>query len=235
MRILLVLLFICFLTPAFGYDKVVVATQQALRSQGFPVSIDGAIGPQTRKALKGFQSKFNLQETGKLDFDTRRLIYLHSGVGDLWQNFDSNELETIREDIRRAVGHLENDGPYFLIFETEKAFSSYFSAAKLKRLELETMQLKSKATVQLLTVSENVKSRLFDAIDTMKMVYFWNGREEHNLGTSYSFLNYPCSQDCSGHYAGYKWSAVNNISHSADCINQSTSFERGCNLFINGD
>ena len=45
--------------------------QEALKNKGHdPGSIDGVMGPQTVKAIKGFQSANGLKETGKLDTQT---------------------------------------------------------------------------------------------------------------------------------------------------------------------
>ena len=45
--------------------------QEALKNRGHdPGSIDGVMGPQTVKAIKGFQSANGLKETGRLDAQT---------------------------------------------------------------------------------------------------------------------------------------------------------------------
>lgn len=45
--------------------------QEALKNKGHdPGSIDGVMGPQTVKAIKGFQSANGLKETGRLDAQT---------------------------------------------------------------------------------------------------------------------------------------------------------------------
>lgn len=40
-----------------------------------------------------------------------------------------------------------------------------------------------------------------------------------------------CTQDCTGHRAGYLW-AVEHGAHDSDCINASRSFEQGCKLAV---
>ena len=46
--------------------------QEALKAQGHdPGPIDGLMGPQTRQALKEFQSSNGLQQTGRLDAETK--------------------------------------------------------------------------------------------------------------------------------------------------------------------
>lgn len=43
-----------------------------------------------------------------------------------------------------------------------------------------------------------------------------------------SFKGYPCTQDCSGHEAGYAWAQRKGISDAADCRGNSNSFIEGC-------
>jgi Putative peptidoglycan binding domain len=54
--------------------------QEALKSKGHdPGPIDGKMGPQTRQALKAFQSSNNLKETGTLDADTAKKLGIDKG------------------------------------------------------------------------------------------------------------------------------------------------------------
>jgi peptidoglycan hydrolase-like protein with peptidoglycan-binding domain len=49
--------------------------QQALKNQGHdPGPIDGVMGPQTRQALREFQSSNGLQQTGMLDAQTKQKL-----------------------------------------------------------------------------------------------------------------------------------------------------------------
>jgi len=52
-------------------------------------------------------------------------------------------------------------------------------------------------------------------------------------GTSYqdNFGNLDCTQDCSGHDAGYEWAQDNEIEDEADCGGNSWSFEDGCRAY----
>jgi hypothetical protein len=45
---------------------------------------------------------------------------------------------------------------------------------------------------------------------------------------------YECSEDCSGHLAGWRWAAKNKVNHIDNCggLNQSDSFQEGCALFV---
>ena len=42
------------------------------------------------------------------------------------------------------------------------------------------------------------------------------------------FHGYPCTQDCSGHKAGYEWAERNGIADPDDCGGNSNSFIEGC-------
>jgi peptidoglycan hydrolase-like protein with peptidoglycan-binding domain len=49
--------------------------QEALKSQGHdPGPIDGVMGSQTRQALREFQSKNGLKQTGNLDAETKQKL-----------------------------------------------------------------------------------------------------------------------------------------------------------------
>ena len=43
-----------------------------------------------------------------------------------------------------------------------------------------------------------------------------------------------CTDDCSGHKAGYEWAEQNGISSESDCDGNSDSFNEGCTNFVNG-
>lgn len=42
------------------------------------------------------------------------------------------------------------------------------------------------------------------------------------------FGDYPCTDDCSGHSAGYKWAMEKDITDPDDCGGNSNSFIEGC-------
>jgi hypothetical protein len=55
-----------------------------------------------------------------------------------------------------------------------------------------------------------------------------------------TFAGYDCSDDCSGHEAGYKWAEEKDIQDDADCEaagehSNSPSFEEGCKAYVNGE
>lgn len=43
--------------------------------------------------------------------------------------------------------------------------------------------------------------------------------------------NYVCTQNCSGHEAGFEWAQENDISDASDCGGNSQSFIEGCEAF----
>jgi hypothetical protein len=50
--------------------------------------------------------------------------------------------------------------------------------------------------------------------------------------TTHEFHGYECTQDCSGHDAGYKWAEERDIDDEADCGGNSESFIEGCKAYV---
>lgn len=46
------------------------------------------------------------------------------------------------------------------------------------------------------------------------------------------FKGVECTDDCSGHEAGYNWAEDNYIDDLIDCENHSTSFQEGCEIYV---
>jgi hypothetical protein len=46
------------------------------------------------------------------------------------------------------------------------------------------------------------------------------------------FHGYPCTQDCSGHEAGYAWADRKGIDDADDCGGKSNSFIEGCRAYV---
>lgn len=44
--------------------------------------------------------------------------------------------------------------------------------------------------------------------------------------------NYTCTQDCSGHEAGFAWAQANDISDTSGCGGNSQPFIEGCEAFV---
>ncbi len=47
-----------------------------------------------------------------------------------------------------------------------------------------------------------------------------------------TFHGYDCTDDCSGHEAGYDWAASNDITDERDCNGDSQSFNEGCQAYV---
>lgn len=47
-----------------------------------------------------------------------------------------------------------------------------------------------------------------------------------------TFGGYECTEDCSGHKAGYDWAEQNSVSSDSDCGGNSQSFEEGCKAYV---
>lgn len=46
------------------------------------------------------------------------------------------------------------------------------------------------------------------------------------------FGRYECTDDCSGHEAGYNWAEENGIEDEGDCGGNSNSFIEGCRAYV---
>lgn len=46
------------------------------------------------------------------------------------------------------------------------------------------------------------------------------------------FRGYPCSEDCSGHVAGYEWAKENDFLDYEKCETGNASFDEGCEAFV---
>lgn len=50
--------------------------------------------------------------------------------------------------------------------------------------------------------------------------------------TAATFDGYQCTDDCSGHQAGYDWAEQNDIDDEDACNTPSQSFNEGCQSYI---
>lgn len=55
--------------------------------------------------------------------------------------------------------------------------------------------------------------------------------EPREVAASPSFMGYDCTDDCSGHEAGYQWAEENGIDDPSDCGGNSNSFIEGCEAY----
>jgi len=49
-----------------------------------------------------------------------------------------------------------------------------------------------------------------------------------------TFDDYECTDDCSGHQAGYDWAEEKGIYDESSCSTPSQSFNEGCQSFVQG-
>ena len=56
-------------------------------------------------------------------------------------------------------------------------------------------------------------------------------RRDSYEGAYGSYAGYDCTEDCSGHEAGYQWAEENGIYDADDCGGNSWSFEEGCRSY----
>lgn len=49
-----------------------------------------------------------------------------------------------------------------------------------------------------------------------------------------TFDGYECTDDCSGHQAGYDWAEEHGIDDDSSCSTASNSFNEGCESYVNG-
>jgi hypothetical protein len=50
-----------------------------------------------------------------------------------------------------------------------------------------------------------------------------------------TFAGHECTDDCSGHIAGYQWAEEHNVSDPEDCDGNSLSFIEGCQAYARGE
>lgn len=59
-----------------------------------------------------------------------------------------------------------------------------------------------------------------------------NAYVKDNYSGYKSFSGDECTEDCSGHEAGYEWAEENGIDDVYDCDGNSQSFNEGCEAFV---
>lgn len=59
-----------------------------------------------------------------------------------------------------------------------------------------------------------------------------NDYVKENYSGYNTFYDYECTEDCSGHEAGYEWAEDNDISDTYDCDGNSQSFTEGCEAYV---
>jgi hypothetical protein len=59
----------------------------------------------------------------------------------------------------------------------------------------------------------------------------YDDRRDSYEGSRGSYAGYDCTDDCSGHDAGYNWAEENGIDDPDNCGGNSWSFEEGCRAY----
>lgn len=54
------------------------------------------------------------------------------------------------------------------------------------------------------------------------------------IASADTFDGYECTDDCSGHQAGYDWAEQNDTDNEDSCDTPSQSFNEGCLSFVEG-
>jgi hypothetical protein len=52
------------------------------------------------------------------------------------------------------------------------------------------------------------------------------------LAQAQTFKGYTCTEDCSGHEAGYEWAESKGVTDESDCNGNSNSFNEGCQAWV---
>ncbi|MER8583107.1 hypothetical protein NKG95_31160 [Mesorhizobium sp. M1423] len=60
------------------------------------------------------------------------------------------------------------------------------------------------------------------------MLFVWCG----GANAQETFGGNDCTEDCSGHKAGYDWAQQNGISDESACSSNSQSFNEGCQTYL---
>lgn len=66
---------------------------------------------------------------------------------------------------------------------------------------------------------------------TTKTINLQYNSPPSSTGSLY-FNSYPCTEDCSGHEAGFEWAEENGIEDVDDCGGNSNSFIEGCESYV---
>ncbi|MBY6279786.1 hypothetical protein [Stenotrophomonas maltophilia] len=87
---------------------------------------------------------------------------------------------------------------------------------------------------------DDTDARTEAAEEARQAVYSERGADSDGAGADTSSVdaydvedsgNYICTQDCSGHEAGFEWAQENDITDESDCGGNSMSFIEGCEAF----
>ncbi len=60
----------------------------------------------------------------------------------------------------------------------------------------------------------------------------YDDRRDAMEGSAGYVSGYGCTEDCSGHDAGYAWAEENDVTDEGDCGGNSWSFQEGCVAYV---
>lgn len=231
--VLMLIIFSAPLSANYLFSAAVVAAQNSLKEKNYySGQVDGIYGKNTVTAVIKFQHRMRLPETGDLDFATRSSL-LQPGLYFDLSEYTEDQIAWIENNTLRSTK--ENPSSLEFAIMRDHALLGFLRKEKYEALKLDVIKSNHYADINLLTVTDKIKNQLHFAVDSIQLQSAWDQSYESNFYAQYYFLGYPCTGTCTGHFAGYEWASVNAIVHSADCSNHSSSFKRGCNLYLNSD
>src|SRR4051812_21034470 len=75
---------------------------------------------------------------------------------------------------------------------------------------------------------EEINTREYDSTSRVEIGH----TPDEPIGESKEFGGYACTEDCSGHEAGYQWAEENGIDDPDNCDGKSNSFIEGCITYV---
>lgn len=79
-----------------------------------------------------------------------------------------------------------------------------------------------------------MKSILIIVVIIFFVIFYFSEDEKslpESLESQKTYNGYKCTDDCSGHEAGYEWARRKGIADPDDCGGNSTSFVEGCKSY----
>lgn len=82
----------------------------------------------------------------------------------------------------------------------------------------------------IINYTSNLPSHTYDNYSPLPSTYISPSYSPNYGGNT--FYDYPCTDDCSGHDAGYEWAEEEGIDNVDDCGGNSNSFIEGCEAYV---
>ena len=74
-------------------------------------------------------------------------------------------------------------------------------------------------------------ARWLFGVGTVSVIFATTSGMTTATASAQTFRDYPCTQDCSGHEAGYNWAEQHGIEDPGNCDGNSHSFVEGCQAY----